>query len=272
MRDPLSYIEAFTEALKEESERLAVEDTANADGGGGPSKASAASITEAPRQQWFVGFTPNLGPTHHVSPRGLTTSRLRSLVVVEGIVTRASLVRPKLVRSVHYCPATGDVLYRNYRDAATTSGIPTAAVYPTHDEQKNALETEFGWSTFKDQQTVTLQEMPERAPPGQLPRSVDAIVDHDLVDRVKPGDRVRVVGVYRAVPLGSKMGNNLTKANFRTVLVVNNVEIMGKESLDTFITEHDIRNIREEARRSDGPGECSALTSRPLRFGVAIDA
>jgi len=46
-----------------------------------------------------------------------------------------------------------------------------------------------------------LQEAPENSEVGQLPRAVDILVTNDLVDKVKPGDRVQVVGVYK--PLGS---------------------------------------------------------------------
>lgn len=90
LSDPLVYIEAFCEALKEESKRLEEENA----GREGKNPRVASSITEAPRQQWFVGFTPNLGPSHHVSPRGLTTQLLRTLVVVEGIVTKCTTPCP----------------------------------------------------------------------------------------------------------------------------------------------------------------------------------
>lgn len=98
--------------------------------------------------------------------------------------------------------------------------IPTRFVYPTEDDNGNPLVTEFGYSVYRDHQTISIQEMPERAPAGQLPRSIDVILDDDLVDKAKPGDRVSIVGIYRS--LGNRNANQ-TSSIFRYIRRIKSV-------------------------------------------------
>ena len=202
-----------------------------------------------------------------LSPRGLTSTSLRQLVCVEGVATKVSAIKPKVVKSVHYCQATKQHSQRDYVDAtdpqlglhavdASGREIPdrivgiTPTVYPTKDPEGNLLETEFGLSTFKDHQTITLQEMPERAPMGQLPRSVELILDHDLVDKIKPGDRVMVVGVYRALAT-SGAGQATSSGVFKTAVLVNNIQILGRDTSHLTFSPQDIRAIKSLGKRDD---------------------
>ncbi|XP_063387262.1 DNA replication licensing factor Mcm3 [Cydia fagiglandana] len=196
------------------------------------------------QEEFFVAFSGSFG-TKHVTPRSLTSRYLGNLICVEGIVTRVSLVHPKVVRSVHYCPATKKVMERKYTDLTSFEAFPTTAIYPTKDDEGNPLETEYGLSRYKDHQTLTVQEMPERAPAGQLPRAVDVVCDDDLVDRCKPGDRVQVVGNYRCLP--SKQGS-FTAGTFRTILIANNVTQINK-GMDLAITLDDIKLCKRMAKR-----------------------
>lgn len=195
-------------------------------------------------EEFHVGFEGSFG-SKHVTPRTLTSMHLGGLVCLEGIVTKCSLVRPKVVRTFHYCPATKKTISRRYADLTSYNTLPTSNAYPTKDEENNPLETEFGLSVYKDHQTLTIQEMPEKAPAGQLPRSIDIVVDNDLVDQCKPGDRVQIVGSYRCLP-GKK--NGYTTGVFRTVLVANNVKQLSKDQEPVYSSE-DIQKIRTFARK-----------------------
>ena len=94
--------------------------------------------------------------------------------------------------------------------------------------------------------------MPERAPAGQLPRGVDVILDDDLVDRVKPGDRIQLVGIYRS--LGNRNAGS-GSATFRTLILANNIILLSSKSgggiAQATITDIDIRNINKVSKKKN---------------------
>ncbi|SCU97178.1 LADA_0H04918g1_1 [Lachancea dasiensis] len=210
-------------------------------------------------QQWKLSFRGSFG-AHALSPRTLNSHHLNKLLSIEGIVTKVSLVRPKLLRSVHYAEKTGRFHYRDYRDATTslTTQIPTPAIYPTEDPEGNRLTTEYGYSNYIDHQRITVQEMPEKAPPGQLPRSIDVIMDEDLVDKTKPGDRVNIVGIYKSLGgggLSSSADQSGSLSGFKTMVLANTVYPLHARSTGVAarqaLSDSDIRNINKLSKRED---------------------
>lgn len=197
-------------------------------------------------EDFYVGFEGSFG-SRHVTARTLAAHYLGNLVCLEGIVTKCSLVRPKVAKSVHYCEATGKTMERTYTDLTSLDAYPSTAAYPTQDEEGNLLQTEFGLCKFKDHQTVSIQEMPEKAPTGQLPRSCDVIMDNDLVDSMKPGDRVQIVGCYRCLP---NKQQGYTGGTFRTVVIANNVTLLSKE-VDLNITGNDVVECKTFSKQKD---------------------
>ena len=102
-------------------------------------------------QRMRIGLAGEFG-AHTVSPRNLLAPLITKMVNVQGIVTKCSLVRPKMVKSVHYCEATGTSMTREYRDVTSHNGPPTGSTYPTKDDNGNLLSTEFGLCQYRDNQ------------------------------------------------------------------------------------------------------------------------
>jgi len=228
MRRPAEYLPPFEDALREVI-----------------SQQDPAFAKTVPLSQVKVGLTGSFG-SHHVSPRGLAATMLNAAVCLEGIVTKCTTVRPKVMRSVHFCPKTAKFINKEYRDLTSLGGVATGSAYPTKDADGNRVETEYGLCEYVDHQMITLQEMPERAPPGQLPRSVEVILEGDLCDQTKPGDRVQVSGIHRALPSKSKQSGM-----FRTVLLANHIRQLSADMSDQAFTKDDLANIRDLARSPD---------------------
>ncbi|KAF9763307.1 DNA replication licensing factor MCM3 like protein 1 [Nosema granulosis] len=174
----------------------------------------------------FFGACGSFGE-NFVNPRSLSSTFIGRMICIEGIVTSCSICRPKVMKSVHYNTVRNIFYSKDYRDSTMITKLPlTNTVYPTRDADGYVLSTEFGLSEYFDFQTVVLQELPENAPPGQLPRSIEVILTFDLVDSVKPGDRIKAYGIYKSMVFG----NNVFPNKFRTVLIANNIEQRTKEN------------------------------------------
>jgi DNA replication licensing factor MCM4 len=52
-------------------------------------------------------------------------------------------------------------------------------------------------SLFSDKQCVRIQETPDETPEGETPCHLMAFAYDDLVDMVRPGDRIEVTGIFR---------------------------------------------------------------------------
>ena len=209
-------------------------------------KINTKTLEKLKEKNWRVGIEGIYG-RQKVTPRGLNSKLIRTLVCVEGIVTKCSLIKPKMMQSVHYCPEDKNFYAKDYSDATDISnkGFNSVAIYPTKTDEGKLLKAEFGYFKFKDHQTLTLQEMPEKAPPGQLPRSVEIILEEDLVDKAKPGDRLQIIGSFISLP--SKAGNEV-RGRFRTVVIANNIKLLTRNESGPVLTEEDLKNIKEASK------------------------
>lgn len=124
----------------------------------------------------------------------------------------------------------------------------SSLVIPVYDdsEKRNPLSFEYGLSDYKDIQNITLQEMPEKVPAGLLSRSIEVVLQDDLVDLVKPGDRVQINGILR--PLVG--GNTFSSGTFKTVLIGISVTLLQAQT-EADISIEDIKKITKISKRKD---------------------
>lgn len=79
-------------------------------------------------------------------------------------------------------------------------------------------------SDFTDKQVIRLQETPDAVPDGQTPHTVSLCVYDELVDLVKPGDRVIITGIFRSIPVRVNPRQRSIKSLFKTYLDVVHVK------------------------------------------------
>ena len=183
------------------------------------------------------------GLTDLVPLRKVDTSYIDHMIAISGMVVRTSELRPMMTEAAWLCPS-GHLTYEMQDDLA----LKRPPKCELCGEVRN-FELDRRHSRFIDFQVVRVQELPEELPPGQLPQFFDVNVEGDIVNSARPGDRVVLTGVVRAVP-DYTLGQVKTRL-FRSQIDCNHVEVRGKEPEQLQISREDEELIRKIAAFPD---------------------
>lgn len=127
--------------------------------------------------------------------RCLDPVKMDTLISIRGMIVRSSPIIPDLKVAHFSCCVCG-------HDQPVS--IDRGRIHEPHNcpvcHCRGSYSLIHNRSVFSDKQMVRLQETPDEVPAGQTPASVVTFCFDDLVDSVKPGDRVEVTGVLRAQP------------------------------------------------------------------------
>jgi replicative DNA helicase Mcm len=177
--------------------------------------------------------------TDHIALRAIRSKHIGKLVHVSGIMMRASEVKPLLVQAMFQCRICDEKIPQTQEEGRYTE----PARCPLCDK-KTPMRLLPQESQFRDWQKVRIQESPDELPPGQMPRSVDIVLEgEDIVDKSRPGDLVKVTGVLQTTPDFSRRGGKL--ATFNVFIEANGIEISEKEYEQLDLSEEDMKQIQE---------------------------
>ncbi len=177
-----------------------------------------------------------------VKIRDIRSNDIGKLVSIEGLVTKATEVRPRIVEAAFECPFCHHI----FPMAQAGSQFKEPYECPQEDGgcgrkvQRFLLRVDK--SKFANAQKVRLQESPEELRGGELPQALDVNLEDDISGEVAPGDRVIVTGILRSYQRVTQFGKKLF---FDIYLDGNSLELKEEVFEEIEITDEDERAIME---------------------------
>ena len=229
--NPANFLETINHAL---IAVLRIED---------PDYLASLETQDTPASTLFKARITNY--SEHVPLRAIRSKHIGKLLRVSGVMMRASEVKPLLVVAQFQCRVCGLLIPQIQEEGRYTEPIMCTDGMGGGCDKKTPMRLLTQDSQFRDWQKVRIQESPDELPPGQMPRSIDIILEGDIVDISRPGDLVKVTGILQTTPDFSRRGGRL--ATFNVFLEANGVEISEKEHEQIEISEEDEKKIKELA-------------------------
>jgi len=179
----------------------------------------------------------------HTDIRAIRSRHVGRLVSVQGMVRKATDVRPKAEETAFECQRCG-----------TLTRVPQSggSFQEPHEcqgcERQGPFTVNFDQSEFIDSQKLRIQESPEGLRGGETPQNIDVNIEDDITGQVTPGDHVTVTGVLK---LDQQESGQEKTAVFDVYMEGQSVEIEDEEFEDMDITDEDKADIIELSTDAD---------------------
>eukprot|EP01125_Pyxidicula_operculata_P018728 TRINITY_DN6683_c0_g1_i1.p1 TRINITY_DN6683_c0_g1~~TRINITY_DN6683_c0_g1_i1.p1 ORF type:complete len:578 (-),score=69.28 TRINITY_DN6683_c0_g1_i1:510-2243(-) len=149
------------------------------------------------------------------SMRDLDPINIDTLIMVEGMIIRASQVIPDLRAALFRCNICMFEERIDVNEGALQE--PTSC---KNCRARSCVNLIHNRCLFVDKQYIKLQESVESIPEGETPQTVTLRVSEGLVDVAKPGDKIWVTGIYRAHPLRPSRSRRNVQQIYKTFIDV----------------------------------------------------
>eukprot|EP01084_Bolivina_argentea_P100194 179958_1 len=161
--------------------------------------------------------------------RDLRQLHLNSFVQVNGVCTRRTSIFPQL-QLVRFdcikCGFTTSPIAQNV-DMNDGGGNKNAdkLIKPSACPDCNStgpFKLNESKTLYRNYQKIVLQESPQNVPAGRIPRSRDVILIDDLCDKIRPGEEIQVLGIYKNI-FSAQIESINSFPVFSTIIEANNI-------------------------------------------------
>jgi replicative DNA helicase Mcm len=204
-----------------------------------------------------------------VAVRDLRSKHLGKFLAAEGLVRKATEVRPRLTEAVFQCVRC-NVFIKEPQDERGMRE-PLECYEDQGGCKRAATSTKFKLlsdeSVFADTQKIEIQERPEGLRGGAEPQRLVAYVEDDITGDISPGDRVILNGVLRSQ---QRSQYRVKSTLFDINLEINSIEPEQKVFEEIDINEDDVKEMEEVAKDPDIMRNIVASIS-PSIYGMQME-
>ena len=196
--------------------------------------------------------------------KNLLSKYIGTFVAADGIVRKTDEIRPRIETGVFEC--RGCMRLHEVEQTSASRIIEPSLCSECGGRSFRLLQEE---SRYVDTQTARMQEPLENLSGGTEPKQMLMILEDDLVDKLNPGDKVRITGTLKTF-------REERSGKFKNYIYVNHIEPLEQEFEEIQLSEEDEEkiielskdpNIHEKIIRSTAP---SIRGYREVKEAIAL--